>query len=484
MSAEFFTVDFSKLTDTDFVWDEELQEPEQPEQQNEVSVSQPTANGPVLCDSVENGSVCGAALDPDGQRDWSCIMMGHGLPPKHPFLSQASQDAWDDSLRGLAEAEPVADPEAEKAALVERLEAMKREERIVRIMGQVEEYDEAKSRVTAKRQGENSAEDVIDGLAFMLSASDTIPAIWGDGNKVLWADGEALLVAGPPGVGKTTITMQVVKALLVGGTVLDLPVQALQGTEKVLYLACDRPAQIARRMRQGLAGVPSKRLAAGLAVQQGSPGMLDADPELLLRLARKHGASVVVVDSLKDMASDVMSDKAGMAINKSIQLCVAAGINVLAMHHLRKSGGPNGEAPTKLADVYGSAFITAGAGSVVLIWGNAGDTDVTVKHLKQPGDVVGPLKVHHDHATCVSTVTDASGSGAAGIDLVKLKGVYDLILGSPDITQNKLTKSAVMRDAVLKVYVQELEDRGMIEVRKVGTSNVHRVTGIWVELPD
>ncbi len=86
-------------------WAEEITE--------EVPEEKPTPKGPVLCDSVEDGQMCGAALDPDGQRDWSCIMMGHGLPPKHPFLSKA---------------EPVADPEAEKDRLIELVAAEAAEE--------------------------------------------------------------------------------------------------------------------------------------------------------------------------------------------------------------------------------------------------------------------------------------------------------------------------------------------------------------------
>ena len=75
--------------------------------------------------------------------------------------------------------------------------------------------------------------------------------------------------------------------------------------------------------------------------------------------------------------------------------------------------GANGTKPTTLADVYGSAWITAGAGSVALLWGDAGDPVIELRHLKQPREEVGPLRVIHDHARGVSTL-------AVGADLLAI----------------------------------------------------------------
>ena len=46
-----------------------------------------------------------------------------------------------------------------------------------------------------------------------------------------------------------------------------------------------------------------------------------------------------------------------------------------------------------------------GAGSVILLWGQAGEPIVELVHLKQPAEEVGPLKIEHDHHVGVSTVT-------------------------------------------------------------------------------
>ena len=48
--------------------------------------------------------------------------------------------------------------------------------------------------------------------------------------------------------------------------------------------------------------------------------------------------------------------------------------------------------------MYGSRWLTAGHGSVIVLWGEPGDAVVELTHLKQPADEVGPLELIHDHA--------------------------------------------------------------------------------------
>jgi replicative DNA helicase len=47
--------------------------------------------------------------------------------------------------------------------------------------------------------------------------------------------------------------------------------------------------------------------------------------------------------------------------------------------------------------VYGSAWITAGAGSVVLLWGEPGALTQELIHLKHPVDPLGPFMVDIDN---------------------------------------------------------------------------------------
>lgn len=249
-------------------------------------------------------------------------------------------------------------------------------------------------------QANNGLTRLTDGAAFILDQPEDVPALWGEGSQVLWAEGESLLITGTPGVGKTTIAQQVVLAMvgLGSGSVLGLPVQA---RDRVLYLAMDRPRQIGRSFRRMVGDTPVTRtvLSQRLVIWQGPPPQdVARDTGTLLRLARRVGADVLVIDSLKDAALGLVNDDTGAAVNRALQTCLADGVEVLVLHHqVKRSGSGDGGKPVALADVYGSAWITAGAGSVVLVHGEAGDSQVEVRHLKQPAEVVGPLRVEHDH---------------------------------------------------------------------------------------
>lgn len=249
---------------------------------------------------------------------------------------------------------------------------------------------------------------LVDGATFVLDAPDHVPAIWGDGTDVLWAKGESLILAGPPGVGKTTLVGQIVRALigLEPRTVLGHTVHT--PTRKILYLAMDRPAQIARSLRRHFTQDERGALAERLTVWKGPPPEdLAKSPHTLSQLADQAGASVVILDSLKDAALGLTDDETGAGYNRARQLAITAGIQVLELHHTVKRG-PNGARPNTLADLYGSAWITAGAGSVILLWGQAGDPIVDFIHLKQPAEPVGPMRLLHDHTAGVTSIWNPS----------------------------------------------------------------------------
>lgn len=260
-----------------------------------------------------------------------------------------------------------------------------------------------------------------DGAAFILDAPTDVPALWGDGDDVLWAEGEALMIAGPPGVGKTTLTGQLLRGLLgLTRTVLGYSVRPTQ--RRVLYLAMDRPAQIRRALRRMFVEDDRELLSERVRVWEGPPpGDVARHPDVLLTLAQLADADVVIIDSVKDAAIGLTDDEVAAGYNRARQKCTAGGVDVLELHHMVKRG-VGGAKPDTLADVYGSAWLTAGSGSVVLLWGAAGDPVVELVHLKQPASEIGPYFITHDHDRGVSTIrheTDllliVASAGAAGL---------------------------------------------------------------------
>lgn len=246
----------------------------------------------------------------------------------------------------------------------------------------------------------------IDGGSFVFDQPAQPPALWGKGERVLAARGEPTYIVGPPGSGKTTLGQQLVLGMIgVRSELLGLPVE--DDGRRVLYLAMDRPAQIARSMRRMVHVGWRDHLDERLTVWRGPvPFDVTHEPHRLKALCEWAGAGILVVDSLKDLSPTLEKPETGSAVNQAMQACVADGIDVIALHHQRKASGDNRK-PSKLADVYGSTWLTAGAGSVLLLWGDAGDPVVELSHLKQPAELVGPWQLLHDHDRGDTTVIEA-----------------------------------------------------------------------------
>lgn len=248
------------------------------------------------------------------------------------------------------------------------------------------------------RRGDSAGSRFINGAAFILDIPEDTPAVWGEGDQVLWAEGEALLIAGPAGVGKTTVAQQVLLAAI--GILPSALGLAVRPAKRVLYLASDRPPQAARSLRRMVGPEHRELLSQHLVIWKGPPPRdFIKDPDILLRLCQQADADMVCLDSLKDMAGELASEEGGQGINSAVQRTLVEGIEVLGLHHHRKrSGADGGKEPSSLDELYGSTWITAGAGSVVSLWGAAGDPIVSMKHLKQPAGECGPWRLKHDHA--------------------------------------------------------------------------------------
>ena len=274
---------------------------------------------------------------------------------------------------------------------------------------------------TVDYQSDNSRA-VLDGERFIFEQPSSVKPRWGKGGDVLWERGESLFLVGPTGVGKTTLSGQIVAGLI--GIVPDVLGFPMEQAARVLYFAMDRPRQIARAWGRLFTTNDKNVLSDRLTVWRGPlPMQLDAAPEALVELAHRYEAEVVIIDSLKDAVARLGEDGPAGNFNRAVQFCSRDNIDVLTLHHQRKA--VEGHKPTALEDVYGNTWLTAGAGSVVLLWGEAGSEVVELTHLKQPADPVGPLIVEHDHLAGTSSVRlgwDAlhyltmRGSGGATLD--------------------------------------------------------------------
>ncbi|MFJ8953915.1 MULTISPECIES: DnaB-like helicase N-terminal domain-containing protein [unclassified Streptomyces] len=280
--------------------------------------------------------------------------------------------------------EPGADPEA----LRSEVETEMRSER---------------ERALASGQGRLSR-FAVDGWCFVRETGADAEPLWGTREQTIWAPGESLMIVGAPGVGKTTLAHQVIFARLgLQETVLEMPVAP---SRRVLYLAMDRPKQIAKAMARRVFDTDEKILRDRLVVWQGPlPATLDKEPDLLADLAAAHQADTIVIDSLKDAVSTMVDDSLAVAFHNARMRALRGGVEILELHHQRKAtaDAPRGQRPA-LDQVYGSTWLTAGAGSVLFVTGRAGDPAVTLHHLKTPTGEIGPLDVTHDHKRGTTTV--------------------------------------------------------------------------------
>ncbi|WP_161626042.1 DnaB-like helicase N-terminal domain-containing protein [Acidipropionibacterium jensenii] len=240
----------------------------------------------------------------------------------------------------------------------------------------------------------------IAGGEFIFTASETPSAWWGRGTEVLGATGESLVIAGPQGTGKSTIGQQLALGR-VGLTdyseLLGYPIAP--DPRGVLYLACDRSIQVARSMLRMVPKSARDIVNRRMDVWRGPlPKSLNDDPLALVKLGRTFHRGTIVVDSLKDTTRALKEDDGGSAYNIARQHALAEGFEIIELHHTKKRPTDVRGRPS-VDDVYGSTWITSGAGSVLLLDGQPGDPVVKLFHVKQPMDDVGPLTIEHDNRT-------------------------------------------------------------------------------------
>jgi hypothetical protein len=255
----------------------------------------------------------------------------------------------------------------------------------------------------AEAQHPGWGERMVSGGSFLLDASAAVESLWGGEERVIWPDGEGLMLTGTQGVGKTTLAQQVVLSLI---GVLNAPVLDCQWSLNVASYTSQWTGRTRFGARSGDSAATNIGMCSMRSWSSGRGRLLRIWPNTLRsspKLAEQADADVVVVDSLKDAAVGLSEDEVGAGWNRAAQGLLATGRNLLVLHHRKKQ---TKNAWTGLDDIYGSTWLTSGMGSVVLLDGNPGDPLVEFRHLKFPVSEVGPMKVSHDQASGLMTVAE------------------------------------------------------------------------------
>lgn len=291
---------------------------------------------------------------------------------------------------------------------------------------------------------------VAPGGSFLLADDPTPPVIHGRDAEVLHASGEATLVVALTGAGKSTYAQNYAlhRLGLRPGDFIGYPVQPLPPDEGLLYVAADRPRQIRRSFRRLISDADRDELDRRLVVWKGPPPFrLNQKPEALLAFVRAveahHGVILreVILDSLKDVASELVKDEGGAGVAQALGHLVADDREALVLHHERKGERGAKKAPAEIGDVYGSQYLTACMGNVVYLHGPSGAHVVELIHLKQSAELVGPLLLDHDHDAGTLTVRAE-------------RNLLELLRGAP--------KGFTVRTACLTVWGLQDPDRNAV----------------------
>lgn len=336
----------------------------------------------------------------------TCACKQPDLPPPDPGEPPLTEEEQAEAARLLA-----VQQRAEKIRIKAEEERIRREARRL-----VDSEDMAALQATRRLR-------LVDGWEFLQEDPETEEqAIWGAGPQWMWAPGEPMMLFGGNGVYKSTLSHLLVFARLgllgPGGTartdhrvvtdedhpdewgrVLGMPVQPMAHGTTLIYLAGDRPRQIRRAMRRHRRDWMRDILAERLIIHEGPlPFELTTNKDGLADLAMERKGSDIFVDSLKDYCPKPSEDESANGYNRARQECIARGMQWVEDHHNRKIA--QGQTRTNgIEDVYGSRWLTAGAGSVVSMWcDEEGSPAVHVKQVKSPGEFVPELEVTVDKA--------------------------------------------------------------------------------------
>ena len=182
-----------------------------------------------------------------------------------------------------------------------------------------------------------------------------------------------VLLSGPPGTGKTQLSLQFCIHMAIGKSFLGWD---MDKPRKIMFISMEMGHAALKffveQMAAGYTEEERQLLARNLfLVPLGTGVMLDSPAEQakVVRLVQKYNPDGVIFDSLGVATTDELSSE---GTTKTIMDYVARlraeyDLFVWFIHHNRKAQSAN-KKPSKLADIYGSVYVTAAPTTVIGLW--------------------------------------------------------------------------------------------------------------------
>lgn len=334
----------------------------------------------------------------------------------------------------------------------------------------------------------------LDGESFMFGEVAVDVPIWGEGDDLLWTEQGGLLIPADQGLGKSFTAQQIEAARLGVGpmNLLGLPIAPLDPGKIVVYLALDRPRQIARSMARLFRTDRERAIARERLRIWTKPVPVDVLGDTFAFadwVQETFGDNVgdLVVDSMKDLTpANLSNGEVGQALDMAWKECRARGMSTLILHHERKTDSKESRANRQpsLDNIYGSVWLTSGMDSILHISGKQGENYVTYTHLKPIVNMLDPIDAMHDQENGRTEVLKLAKSATAKD--AKIEQVFTVIeyasQGGGVITSAEVVGRSGISVASANRYIKQLVESGRIVeaspyIKASGTPATYRAIG-------
>lgn len=307
---------------------------------------------------------------------------------------------------------------------------------------------------------------------FLAEDIPAVDAILSDGgNGALLSPGEKMMIAGPPGVGKTNVAINMAAGLAAGTGVLGLPCGrrwnvlnvALEGNRKRLQ------KRVRKVLTDADAETKSRFHFARLSVLDLSD---DAHVQALEDLCRRNSIDVLIIDPFRDAhpwGEDKSEDAARVMRVLDRLLAALPNLAIVLIHHVRKPDtGRRSRTEQTLDEIRGSGHLVAACQSVLLVNEDPNEPDKLladwVKH-RDAEERIAPMFLYFDRATLSYEVADRPNAIKVPSEMVvtALTELGGHSLGQALLTERLMalagcadkTAQDAIRDAVSRKLINE-----------------------------